>query len=927
MVAKFDSRAKWLILLAFPLFAFSGYAKDRTTTIIEGEARFQFLTPSLVRMEYSPSGTFVNAPTAVIKKRDWPAVSLVSKKEDGWLTVRTSEMTLRYRLGSGKFEAGSLEVTWRDSTGFHSWHRGEVDSLNLGGLTYSLDNVSKSTLLSTGNGRLVSPVNDTVPGINVILRAAQPGLLSLGGYAFINDSRTPVWNARDEWIEPRKDTSNQDWYLFVYGRNYRKVLNEYAELSGHIPMIPRYTLGPWITDMNFEYFPDSYQSEQPVFKKYNEHHLKNEILKFRENGIPLDILVLDFGWHNYGWQGGFDWSPLIPYPREFLNWLHASGIKVSLNDHPGYANTRMSILSYKDSHAPQVLKDLERPLPKKATFNMDISMGWRFSPDPRDEGMKLRWPFGNFNDKSWKPIEIGIPLQNQGYENYGGIGWYFKEVDLPLRLPDSLFLYLGEVTGSYTLFVNGREVPHTVARWPRRLTYADVGPYVKAGQENKILIRVRDEEDGGGITARPVALENATPPPRIHFDLSNKKQAEVFMADLHKPLMQEGVNFWWVDGGSGDVEMPGLNEQMWTNRVYYDYTQEETNKRGFIFGRYGGWGSQRYPAYFTGDTYSHWAVLAYEVPFTASGGNVLVPYITNDIGGFHGPKISFNLYARWIEFGTFSPILRLHSAHENPYEGNLRMPWTYGKRGTSLVKKYFTLRTKLIPYIYTYTRLAHEESMPILRPLYLEYPYLKEAYKHPHEYFFGSEMLVAPVVDSTGNRTVYLPPGNWVDFFTGKKYNGGRTFTAHYATDETPVFVREGGIIPEQHDMAYSDEKPLDSLIINIYGSGNGSFDLYEDDGVSLKYKDGEYAWTPLTYSTNEDGTHRVVIGPTKRSFGGQTQSRSYELQVHGVSKPRSVSVNGDEAMNWKWNGGESIVIIKLPLQNIRDKITVDLNR
>lgn len=176
-------------------------------------------------------------------------------------------------------------------------------------------------------------------------------------------------------------------------------------------------------------------------------------------------------------------------------------------------------------------------------------------------------------------------------------GWYFKEVDLPLRLPDSLFLYLGEVTGSYTLFVNGREVPHTVARWPRRLTYADVGPYVKAGQENKILIRVRDEEDGGGITARPVALENATPPPRIHFDLSNKKQAEVFMADLHKPLMQEGVNLGWVDGGSGDVEMPGLNEQMWTNRVYYDYTQEETNKRGFIFGRYGGWGSQRYPAW------------------------------------------------------------------------------------------------------------------------------------------------------------------------------------------------------------------------------------------------------------------------------------------------------------------------------------------
>ena len=926
MVAKCDSRAKWLILLAFPLFVFSGYVKDRTTTIVEGDARFQFLTPSLVRMEYSPSGTFVNAPTAVIKKRNWPAVGVVSKKEDGWLIARTSEMTLRYRLRSGKFEAGSLEVTWRDSTGFHSWQPGEVDSLNLGGLTYSLDNVNKATLLSTEKGRLASPVNDTIPGIDVILPVAQPGLLSLGGYAFINDSRTPVWNSGNEWIEPRKDTSNQDWYLFVYGRSYRKVLNEYAELSGHIPMIPRYTLGPWITDMNFEYFPGSYQSRQPIFRRYDEQHLKNEVLKFREDGIPLDILVLDFGWHNYGWQGGFDWSPLIPHPEEFLAWLYARGVKVSLNDHPGYANTRMSILSYKDSHAHQVLKDLGRALPRKPVFDMDISKGWKFFPDPRNEGMKLNRPTGDFNVRDWKPIEIGIPLQDQGYENYGGIGWYFKEVELPPRLPDSLYLYLGEVTGSYRLFVNGKEVPHTVAKWPRRLTYADVGPYVKAGRENKIMIRVRDEEDGGGITARPVALENVAPPPRIHFDLSNKKQAEVFMNDLHKPLMREGVNFWWVDGGSGDVDMPGLNQQMWTNRVYYDYTQRETDKRGFIFSRYGGWGSQRYPAFFTGDTYSQWAVLAYEVPFTTSGGNVLIPYITNDIGGFHGAKISFDLYARWIEFGTFSPILRLHSAHENPYEGNLRMPWTYGRRGTAFVKKYFSLRTRLIPYIYTYTRLAHEESMPILRPLYLEYPNLKQAYEHPHEYFFGSELLVAPVVDSTGNRTVYLPPGTWIDFFTGKKYAGNATFTAHYDTEETPVFVREGGIIPEQHDMAYSDQRPLDSLVLDIYGAGSGQFDLYEDDGVSLKYMDGQYAWTPIAYSTGPNGSHRIAIGPTKGAFDGQVLKRSYELRVRGVDKPRSVSVNGREFDKWTWNNGESTVIIKLPLRGIRDKITVDLD-
>jgi len=260
--------------------------------------------------------------------------------------------------------------------------------------------------------------------------------------------------------------------------------------------------------------------------------------------------------------------------------------------------------------------------------------------------------------------------------------------------------------------------------------------------------------------------------------------------------MRQGVDLWWVDGGSGAVDMPGLNKQLWTNKVFYDYTQQETGRRGFILGRYGDWGSERYPAFFTGDAYSQWPVLAYEVAFSARGGNVLVPYISHDIGGFHGAKIDFDLYARWIEFGTFSPLLRMHSAHANPREGNMRMPWVYGSQGIALMRKYFTLHTQLIPYLYTYTWLAHKESMPILRPLYLQYPQLEEAYQHSHEYFFGEELLVAPVLDPSGNRTIYLPPGQWIDFFTGRRYQGGTTFTAHYAVDETPVFVREGAIIP-----------------------------------------------------------------------------------------------------------------------------------
>src|SRR5690606_18784268 len=161
-----------------------------------------------------------------------------------------------------------------------------------------------------------------------------------------------------------------------------------------------------------------------------------------------------------------------------------------------------------------------------------------------------------------------------------------------------------------------------------------------------------------------------------------------------------------------------------------------------------------------------------------------------------------------------SPMLRLHSAHENPREGNLRMPWTYGERGIALARKYFTLHTQLIPWLYTYAWIAHKAALPIMRPLYLEEPDSDESYRHPHEYFLGHEMLVAPVLVPGGHRTLYLPTGKWIGFSDRKRYDGGKSFTVHYAADETPVFVRDGAIIPEQPaDFAWSDEKPLDHLI------------------------------------------------------------------------------------------------------------------
>jgi len=898
-------QALFLLLLMFFLTSCSNHSKGPGSTVVkQGNARFEFLTPSLVRLEYAPSGRFINAPTAVITKRDWAPVEVQTSRKNGWLTAKTSQLTLRYRLHSGRFNGKNLKVSWQDSSGNGQWRPGRNDSLNLGGLIRSYNQISSGA-----------------PPLKKIEKTK--GLLSRSGYALINDSKTPVWNSKKQWIEPRQQKNNQDWYLFTYGHNYKKVLQEYAKLSGPIPMIPRYTLGPWITDMNYQYFPTAYNASKPYFKKYNEQHLKKEILRFRHNDIPLDILVMDFGWHKYGWPGGYDWSPLIPHPKQFLSWLHDHGIEVSVNDHPGYSSGN-SILSNKDSHAREVLKDLGRSIPPKPTFHKDISGKWTFATDPHNRGVAQKWYLKGNGPGNWQKVKLDRSWRHQGHKNYSGIGWYKRSIQLPSNLPDSLYLYLGQVNGSFKVYVNGHSVKHSKPTGKRPLTYSNITPYVKSGQSNEIAIRVKSKHGSGGIIRGHVALKNQRPLPKIHFNLADKKQAQVFWNDLHKPLMKQGLNFWWIDGGTGSASTAGLNPQMWTNRVYYKDTKKETGKRSFIFSRYGGWGSQRYPSFFTGDADSRWPILASEVRMTARGGNVDMPYITNDIGGFRGAKIPYKLYARWVEFGTFSPLLRMHSAHENPSQGNLRMPWTYGKKGMHLAQKYFGLREQLIPYIYTYTRLAHTTSMPLLRPLYLRYSNLNEAYQHPHEYFFGRQMLVAPIIRSSDQRKIWLPPGQWINYFTGKTFKGNQTITAQYGVDDTPVFVRAGSIIPEQPQRPYTSAKPLKNVILNIYGSGSGSFNLYNDDGRSMAFKNGKYAWTQMSYTTN-NGNHKIVIGPTKGSFKGQVKKREYELQVHNISKPTTVQLNGKQVRHWKWKSRTGTAVITLPDRSIQHQTTVIL--
>ncbi|HTQ11243.1 MAG TPA: TIM-barrel domain-containing protein, partial [Fimbriimonadaceae bacterium] len=388
----------------------------------------------------------------------------------------------------------------------------------------------------------------------------------------------------------------------------------------------------------------------------------------------------------------------------------------------------------------------------------------------------------------------------------------------------------------------------------------------------------------------------------VSFNLANQAQAEAYNSILHDPWVDAGVDFWWIDGYSAD--MPGLDGQFWTNRVYYENLEKHTGNRALIYSRWGGPGNQHYPLGFSGDTTADWDTLRYETAFTPTASNALWQW-SNDIGAYHGGYLPEELMARWTQFGAFSPIMRFHSAHGE------RRPWAYAPETEKVMTDACRWRDRLIPYAYSLEHDLWTDSLPVYRPLYLEDPKSEESYQHPYEYFFGSDLLVAPAsaptVGGVTDVPVYLPPGKWRNFFTGMPYEGGRTFLYPASLEDIPVFARAGAIIPTQADKLY-DAQPSDApLVIRVYRGASGSFTLKEDDGLSLGYKKGAVATTKFTLQDSKDG-FTFAISPRQGTYQGAPAKRAISLLVYGASKPRAVTVDGSP-VDWSMEAGGVLVM------------------
>ena len=408
----------------------------------------------------------------------------------------------------------------------------------------------------------------------------------------------------------------------------------------------------------------------------------------------------------------------------------------------------------------------------------------------------------------------------------------------------------------------------------------------------------------------------------IPHDLANKKYAQAFIEVLHRPRLDMGMAFWWQDGWA-DAKMAGLDPALWTRHVEYEGSEKITGKRAFDFCRMGAWGSHRYGGFFTGDLIPYWSTLDLLIPFNVQSSNMLVDYVISLSSGVFQETVDPELYQRWVEFSAFSPVFWWHGLW------GLRLPWEYGDQGFETTRKFLQLRYRLIPYMYTYARLAHDTGVSLVRGTFLEYPEQEGSYTYRRQFMFGRELLAAPVSEPGYGKPVlkdiYLPAGEkWVDFFTGKIYDGGQTIAYECPLERMPLFARAGSIVPMAPDMEYSGQRSVDPLIVDVYAGKPASFRLYEDDGVSLDYRHAGYAWTPLTFATGMGNQPRIEIGPSEGQYNGQPKARRYTLRVHGLLKPQAVKLNGREIAEaragecgegcggWVWDDQARVTTIRL---------------
>ena len=390
----------------------------------------------------------------------------------------------------------------------------------------------------------------------------------------------------------------------------------------------------------------------------------------------------------------------------------------------------------------------------------------------------------------------------------------------------------------------------------------------------------------------------------VRFRPADKAFMRHYFEQLHHPLEEQGVDFWWLDWQQEEVD--GFDPLAWLNHLHFrDSARRGT--RPMLYSRWGGLGNHRYPIGFSGDAFATWEALRFQAYFTPTAANVGYGWWSHDIGGHFGATDP-ELYARWVQFGAVSPCLRLHSTKDPLAE---RRPWAFPEPVYEAAKAAFHLRYQLLPYLYSAARAASQVGLSLALPMYYQYPETEDAYLAREQYFGGSQLFVRrvdqPADPATGLAAVdvWIPEGDWIEYTTLQTYSGPRWIRLEADLDRIPMFVKAGAILPLAPP-TISRTRDFDGsrLIVTVYPGADGQFELYEDDGGSEAYQQGAYATTNLGSTLLDDNTLAIHIDGSQGQFAGLPPSRSLELRLRGLRPPQSITV--DEAASDAWQYDEA---------------------
>ena len=358
----------------------------------------------------------------------------------------------------------------------------------------------------------------------------------------------------------------------------------------------------------------------------------------------------------------------------------------------------------------------------------------------------------------------------------------------------------------------------------------------------------------------------------VDFNLADPVFRRAYFEAVHHPLEAQGVDFWWIDWQQGSIAHNGM-DPLWLLNYFHTVDMARRGQRPLILSRYAGPGSHRFPVGFSGDVVSSWASLAFQPEFTATAANIGYGVWSHDIGGHLLGVRDDELALRWLQFGVFSPINRLHSSND---EFSRKEPWQYRDDVSDVMGAFLRLRHALVPYLYS----EWADGTPLLKPMYHAYPLSEGAYDVPNQYLFGSQLIVAPVTSPVDDVTqlaathTWLPEGQFVDVFTGLRYVGGRYVTMHRDIESIPVLAREGAIIP----LAARGTRPADlpeQFDVWVAPGADGSYTLVEDDGAL----DPATVTTRLTW---HDATRTLTVDVPTGATQILPETRTWRVRLLG---------------------------------------------